>query len=443
MAERVLVGTKIRRIRKALGVRQTELALRCDISPSYLNLIEHNRRAIAGGLLSRVATALKTSPEELSGESEAAVINRLNALGLPSEQTGERSEELAARFPMFANHLVSQADRIAELEGVVETLTDRLVHDPYLSASLHNILSVVTAIRSTSTILAEGESIEPEWTARFHRNLHEDSRRLAGATESLVNYLDAEPERQDRRGLPLDEAMNWWSSVGAKIAAGDTTLSDASSSITDAPDLPSQQSKELARRIVAQQMHDEETIPLGHLRDRIGGEEPDPSRLAQDFQVPISTILRRLAALSGDTFAGGVRPALIECDDAGAFTFNQPTRGIEASNYSAGCARLPIFRALRQPGVPIKETIVVEARESVRFTTFAIAEALPKVGFDGPTHMKATMLLLPSFDGSLDQGADIRIGLNCRVCPIQECDVRREPSIIESGSENVLTVTEA
>ena len=43
----------------------------------------------------------------------------------------------------------------AALERTVETLTDRLAHDPHLAASLHEVLSTVTAIRSTASILAE------------------------------------------------------------------------------------------------------------------------------------------------------------------------------------------------------------------------------------------------------------------------------------------------
>jgi len=39
-----LLGYKARRLRRKRKVSQVELAKRLDISPSYLNLIEHNRR---------------------------------------------------------------------------------------------------------------------------------------------------------------------------------------------------------------------------------------------------------------------------------------------------------------------------------------------------------------------------------------------------------------
>ncbi|MEZ8097508.1 MAG: helix-turn-helix transcriptional regulator, partial [Amylibacter sp.] len=43
-----LLGTRIRENRKALRLSQKDLAHAAGISASYLNLIEHNRRRIAG-----------------------------------------------------------------------------------------------------------------------------------------------------------------------------------------------------------------------------------------------------------------------------------------------------------------------------------------------------------------------------------------------------------
>ena len=71
----------------------------------------------------------------------------------------ERSEDFAGRFPGWARLVTQQHARVSELERLVETLNDRLTHDPFLSASLHNVLSTVTAIRSTSGILATGDEL--------------------------------------------------------------------------------------------------------------------------------------------------------------------------------------------------------------------------------------------------------------------------------------------
>ncbi|HEU0221365.1 MAG TPA: helix-turn-helix transcriptional regulator, partial [Paracoccaceae bacterium] len=54
---RSLAGLRIRERRTALGLTQVELAARAGISPSYLNLIEKNRRGAAGRVLLALARA--------------------------------------------------------------------------------------------------------------------------------------------------------------------------------------------------------------------------------------------------------------------------------------------------------------------------------------------------------------------------------------------------
>ena len=48
---RAPIGIRISSRRKALGIGQAELARRAGISPSYLNLIEANKRDVGGALL--------------------------------------------------------------------------------------------------------------------------------------------------------------------------------------------------------------------------------------------------------------------------------------------------------------------------------------------------------------------------------------------------------
>ncbi len=87
----------------------------------------------------------------------------------------------------------------------METLSDRLTHDPHLAASLHEVLSTAASIRSTSSILAEPGELEAEWRDRFHRNLDQDAERLAESSKALVNYLDESETSEERRGVPLEE----------------------------------------------------------------------------------------------------------------------------------------------------------------------------------------------------------------------------------------------
>ncbi|MEO2038382.1 MAG: hypothetical protein ABGW90_06750, partial [Martelella sp.] len=99
----------------------------------------------------------------------------LREAALRDGETGaelDRLDEFAGRFPGWARLLADARNRIDTLERSVETLTDRLAHDPHLADALHEMLSTVTAIRSTASILAEPGDIDPDWQRRFHRNIY-------------------------------------------------------------------------------------------------------------------------------------------------------------------------------------------------------------------------------------------------------------------------------
>src|SRR5881394_4062465 len=59
MATQFKLGAKVRGLRRREGLTQTDLAAKLDISPSYLNLIEHDQRPLPAHLLVRVAQIFK------------------------------------------------------------------------------------------------------------------------------------------------------------------------------------------------------------------------------------------------------------------------------------------------------------------------------------------------------------------------------------------------
>lgn len=74
---RAPIGLRISTLRKALGISQATLARSVEVSPSYLNLIEANKRQVAGSLLQRIAAALGVAIDDLTGEAEHRLIHEL------------------------------------------------------------------------------------------------------------------------------------------------------------------------------------------------------------------------------------------------------------------------------------------------------------------------------------------------------------------------------
>ena len=147
-----LAGMKIRTLRKRSGLTQGELARRARISPSYLNLIELNKRAVTGGLLDQIAAGLGIARADLDGEAERRVVESLEEIAADPEIAGHArhpgpAEELVGRNPGWAGLLLTLHRAWLDQSQAVLALADRLNRDPFLGDSVHRMLTSVTAIR--------------------------------------------------------------------------------------------------------------------------------------------------------------------------------------------------------------------------------------------------------------------------------------------------------
>lgn len=421
-----LTGTLIRERRLALGLRQAELAGAAEISASYLNLIEHNRRRAGADILQRLAARLGVEPSSLSEGAGGALLDELRAAAAAAQIGSvehDRIEDFAGRFPGWSAVLASTQQRAAQLERMVATLNDRLAHDPHLSASLHEVLSAVSSVRSTAAILADTEDIEPEWRARFHRNLHEDSERLAAGAEALVAYLDGS-DAQDAQGTtsPQDEVEGWLADRGWQVAeleracGRDILLAEIES-------LASVAARDLAQQFLDQAAAEARVLPAETLKSAIAAHGLDPARVAQSAGTSVLTAMRRMALMPG------IRLGLVICDASGTFLFRKPVEGFNLPRFGAACPLWPLFEALTQPMVPVQRFVETAGRLPARFKAMAICESRLIDGFSGMVLREAGMLLLP-VDGHPPESRVEAVGTSCRICPRLDCAARREPSIV-------------
>src|SRR5216684_2148197 len=89
------LGTKVRSIRRREHLTQTDLAAKLEISPSYLNLIEHNQRPLPAHLLVKVAQVLKVDLDSFADDDHSRLAGDLQ------EAFGD---------PMFEEHPLTTGD---------------------------------------------------------------------------------------------------------------------------------------------------------------------------------------------------------------------------------------------------------------------------------------------------------------------------------------------
>jgi transcriptional regulator with XRE-family HTH domain len=415
MTRGALTGSRIRDRRVASGLKQADVARAAGISASYLNLIEHNRRRIGGKVLGDIARALGCEVTALSEGAEAVLLASLREAAVAGGAEPDKAEEFAGRFPGWAGLLVERHERVEHLALEVEALSDRLAHDPHLSASLHELLSAITAIRATTSILAGTDDLDPNWARRFLGNLDAEGRLLAEGAEALVRYLDGPGAAETTAATPQEEVEALFAARGWHLAEIEEGASPEWF-VARAGELQTATGRALAYAAVDRYARDARRLPLAALAPHL---EDPPGALADRFGVAPDTVLRRLALLPGR------EAGLVIADGAGAITFRRPLAGFPLPRHGAGCGLWPLYQALTRPAHPLRAVLEMpgEAPRRVR----AEAVALPKGGaeFGAVSVFETTMLLTPTGEGP---GAPV--GPTCRICPREACAARREPTIL-------------
>ncbi len=428
MVRESLTGSRIRERRIMLSLKQADLARRIGISASYLNLIEHNRRRIGGKLLLDIADVLEVEPQALTEGAEAALLASLREAALAaklSDEDAARAEAFAGRFPGWAEALAASQRRIAALERTVETLSDRMAHDPHLAASMHELLTTAAAVRSTAEILAGSEALEPEWQHRFHANIDADSRRLADSAQSLVSYLEHDQGAQSGGQSPQEEVETYLAAHryhfrtlerGSTAGDIDTLLASGEGQMTDA-------ARFILRAVLEQVAEDAQVLALSALETAIAETTPDPVALARRFNTPVAVVLRRLASLP-ELGAG-----LVVCDRSGTVIFRKSVDGFSVPRYDTCCPLWPLFGSLCAPGSVLHERVGQLGRGQVQFDAYATTDLAQTPDYNAPALSRAVMLLIPAPAGNISLPVRA-VGATCRICPRDACAARREPSIL-------------
>ena len=437
MERSAFAGSRIRERRVALGLRQAEVALRAGISGSYLNLIEHNRRRIGGKVLLNIAAALEIEPGALAQGAEKRLLTSLRdaAIARPDVAVDlTQTEDFADRFTDWARLISAQQSQITALQQTVSSLSDRLAHDPFLSEALHEVLSTVSAIRSTASILAEPGEMDQNWQRRFQTNVFQDSIRLATASQSLADYLDGDSDRVLDALSPLDELDSLLAKQSYHFAELEA-LPDWDASVADALLTgASAAAKILGMEYFQQYWRDAQMFRLAELGALVGEFGLDPVRIARQTELSLPLIFRRLASLPPDPNRPPV--GLMICDGSGALLFKQPCDDFQAPRVGSACALWPLYGALTQIGVAARHQILHSGRPGALgaqnlFDTFSIAERVTSASFESVPVLRSTMLILRAEKPSV--GQPLPIGSTCRLCNVQACPARREPSIFTDG----------
>ncbi|HYC36936.1 MAG TPA: short-chain fatty acyl-CoA regulator family protein [Usitatibacter sp.] len=447
---RSLIGPRIRDRRRALGLTQASLAARVEISASYLNLIEANKRNIGGALLQRIAAELGLAVEEVDGAAERRLLadlvevaaeRPLADLGLDARS----ANDLAGRHAPWAHALVRLNRARLDREQAVSALSDRLSHDPFLGEAVHRLLTQAAAIRSSIEILETVEDLPTERRRRFVDIVAEESRGLAQLAQSLAAFFDAghgaravtPVEEVDDflfdhdNHFPELEAAGQGLRAQAKLASGveqgliaylarahgidaASFAIPASTSaetrrfllareaaerfergrhldaiLAQARQLSSEAARARARRVLAGYLAAAALWPYDEFLAAASEARYDIEELAVRFGASFEQVCHRLATLRRPG-AGGIPFALLRVDAAGFVTKRLPLADLPLPRHGSACPLWAVYAAFQSPGTLVRQLVEFPGGER----HFFIARTVDKARAAYPLPRRTLSLML-------------------------------------------------
>jgi len=454
VADALRLGSKVRALRRREGLTQTQLAQRLGVSPSYLNLIEHDKRPLTAPLLIRLSEAFQLDLRQFSAEGDArTAADLLEVFGDPvfdpHDLAASEVRELAASSPPIARAVVALYRAYRGAREAADTLTLRLSKDGVSAVdSRLPTEEVADLIQHNMNYFPELE----DGAARLWREASLDTTNLY---DDLVGHLErahrvrVQVERAaamggalrrydpERKALALSEVLRRGSrNFQLAFQLGLLTQGQAIDKYTKDPLLTSNESRALGRVALANYFAAAVLMPYEPFVESARLERYDLELLGHRFRASFEQVAHRLTTLRRPG-AEGVPFHMVRIDIAGNISKHFSASGLRFARFSGACPRWNVFTAFLTPGM--LRTQLSQMPDGT--TYFWLARTVRKEGggYHAPRTVHALALgcevahakKLVYADGVdlASREAVVPVGLTCRLCERIDCEQRAFPPL--------------
>ncbi len=440
---RTLIGRTVRRLRTERELSQQALASRLGISASYLNLIEHDQRAVTASLLIKLAETLRVDLATLSGSEERQLeVNLrevfadplLGADAVPEAEIGQ----IAGSSPNAARAVLTlyRAWRVArEDAGGIALPSGRRILLPNEEARdlFNERANYFAELETAAEAIAVEMGVVP---AEANHALAERLRRRHGLTVT-VGPLEGALRRYDPAGraLLLSEMLPRESrgfQMAFQLALLETR--DAVDAVLESAAPSSAEAASLIRVGLLNYVASALLMPYAGFLAAARDLRHDMEAVAARFGVSFEQACHRLSSLQRPG-ARGVPFFFLRVDPAGNVSKRFSAAGFPFARFGGSCPRWVVHAAFATPGTV--QVQVAELPDGAAFLCFARTVSRPAAhwGDPPPVHVVAMGCNVANAgelayaDGiDLDQ-AHVGIGLSCRLCDRQDCRSRAFPPL--------------
>jgi XRE family transcriptional regulator, fatty acid utilization regulator len=450
---KLFVGPRFRRIRRQLGLSQTEMAEGLGISPSYVNLIERNQRPVSAQILLRLAETYDLDLRDLAGGEDDRAFADLNEvfsdpLFRPLEIPKQEIRDFAELAPSVGHALQRLYAAYVEARRG-ETLAAARVAgrdqaDPYETNPVERVRDLIEQNRNHFPALeVAAEALRDELDAPAHELFRALSERLRERHGVIVRVLPIDVMRdtlrrydRHRRHLLMSELVDGSGRVFQ--AAFQLALMEAGALIDEVVVRAGEGSEPVRRLLrisLANYFAAAVIMPYGRFHEAAEALAYDIALLGQRFGASFEQVCHRLTTLQRPS-ARGVPFFMLRVDHAGNVSKRFSSGTFPFSKFGGTCPLWNVHATFDTPGRIV--TQVIELPDGARYFSIAQTVRRPVAPFAQPQPRYAIGLgcelryaprTTYSMGLNLAAADATPIGVNCRLCERAHCSQRAEPPL--------------
>jgi predicted transcriptional regulator/transcriptional regulator with XRE-family HTH domain len=440
---RALIGRTVRRLRLEKGLAQQALASRLGISASYLNLIEHDQRAVTATLLIKLTEALQVDLAALSGARERVLETGLREvlsdplLGLETVPE-EEVAQLAGSAPNAARAVLAlyRAWRVAREDSggiALPTGTRILLPTEEVRDFFHDRANHFAELETAAEAIGREIGAGP---AELNFAIAERLRRHHGVAVTFCQ-LPGALRRYDpaARRLDLSDSLPR-QSRGFQLAFQLVLMEarDAVEAVVAAAEPSTAEAGMMLRIGLLNYLAAAVLMPYDAFLAAVRELRHDMEAVAARFGVSFEQACHRLSTLQRDG-ARGVPFFFLRVDPAGNVGKRFSAAAFPFARFGGSCPKWIVHQAFATPGQVRVQ--LAQLPDGGTFLCFARTVRGPAVRWGEPAPVQVVAMgcdisRAPEVvygDGLDLEKAMVGIGLSCRLCDRLDCRSRAFPPL--------------
>jgi predicted transcriptional regulator/transcriptional regulator with XRE-family HTH domain len=448
---KAFVGPRVRQLRSERGFSQAALSQMLEISPSYLNQIEHDVRPLTVAVLLRIAEVFGVDATFFASQDDTRLVAELREVTMDRDLDADvdptEVAEIVSAHPKLARAMVNLHRRYRITTAQLAAATEERFSDGSGSGSItmpHE--EVRDYFYQRQNYLHELDTAAEDMTVRMrihHGDLVGELSRRLSETHGVrinrhINLGDAVLHRYDPATKTLEISNRLSAGQQAfKMAAELAYLEfgDLIDSMAADGKFTSDESLTLARLGLANYFAAAAVLPYRQFRDAAENFRYDIERLSAFYSVSYETIGHRLSTLQRPSMRG-VPFSFIRVDRAGNMSKRQSATGFHFSSSGGTCPLWNVYETFANPGKILVQIAQMPDGRNYMWVARTVERRASRYGQPGKTfaiglgcELRHAHRLVYSEGLDLSGNNTTPIGAGCRVCERDNCPQRAFPAL--------------